>query len=143
MPYFLAPLIGWAASGCLKLLINIFRYGLKEARARSGNGGFPSTHTSTISTVTFLIGLGEGWLSPAFGLGVGVLAITIIDATGLRIAVGKQAVILNKMNLETENHQVLRESMGHTRIEIIGGLVVGLVTSIVLYLLFSWLGWIA
>src|SRR5699024_6356062 len=56
MPYFLAPMIGWFVSGCLKYLINSIRFGRHQARDYAGNGGFPSTHTSTIATVTFLIG---------------------------------------------------------------------------------------
>lgn len=139
MPYFLAPMIGWFVSGCLKYLINSIRFGSSQAREYAGNGGFPSTHTSTIATVLFLIGFGEGWMSPAFGLGVGVLMIVIIDATGLRIAVGKHAEALNKLRDDEESAPRLRERMGHTLWEVIGGLIVGFVTGFVLYLIFS--GW--
>lgn len=142
MPYFLAPFIGWFVSGCLKFLINSILFGRDGARKHAGNGGFPSTHTSTIATVAFLIGFGEGWFSPAFGLAVGFLFIVAIDATGLRIAVGQQAAVLNTMHAQDSEYQPMREKMGHTRIEIIGGLVVGLVTSFILYHGFTWLGWI-
>jgi len=106
-----------------------------------GNGGFPSTHTATVSSIVFLIGLGEGWLSPIFGLAVAFLFIVIIDATGLRIAVGKQAAAVNKMNEGVDSYKILREKMGHTRIEILGGLIVGFTVSLVLYWLFSLWGW--
>lgn len=141
MPYFLAPLAGWLASGCLKFLIHFIKYG-KEARLHMGNGGFPSTHTATVSTAAFLTGFGEGWLSPVFGLAVTFLFIVVIDATGLRIAVGKQSAIINLLAKDNQNHKPLRESMGHSLVEILGGLVVGLLTSIVLYYAFTWLGWL-
>ena|SRR5699024_2149490 len=140
MPYFLAPMIGWFVSGCLKYLINSIRFGRHQARDYAGNGGFPSTHTSTIATVTFLIGFGEGWFSPAFGLGIGFLMIVIIDATGLRQAVGKQATVLNKLRKEGDTPP-LRERMGHSRFEVFGGLVVGFITSFVLYQVFSGWSW--
>ncbi|MGY0691322.1 divergent PAP2 family protein [Virgibacillus sp. FSP13] len=141
MPYFLAPFVGWLASGCLKYLINKFKYG-ENARQYVGNGGFPSTHTSTVSSTVFLIGFGEGWFTPVFGLAVAFLFIVIIDATGLRMAVGKQATVVNQMNTETADYQPLRESMGHTLFEILGGLVVGFITSGALFMLFSWWGWL-
>lgn len=120
----------------------MIRFGRDGARKHAGNGGFPSTHTSTIATVAFLIGFGEGWFSPAFGLAVGFLSIVAIDATGLRIAVGKHAAILNKDHEGDANYKPMREKMGHTRVEIIGGLVVGFVTSFILYQLFLGLGWV-
>ncbi|MDC3416700.1 divergent PAP2 family protein [Aquibacillus salsiterrae] len=132
MPYFVAPFVGWVASGCLKFLINMIRHG-KDARLHMGNGGFPSTHTSTVSATVFLIGFGEGWFSPAFGIGVAFLFITIIDATGLRIAVGKQATVVNTLTDGQKERVMLRERMGHTKLEIAGGLVVGFICSLVLF----------
>ncbi|SFD86369.1 hypothetical protein SAMN05216238_10514 [Lentibacillus persicus] len=140
MPYFLAPLIGWVASGVLKFAIHFFKYG-KDAAGHMGNGGFPSTHTATVSSVAFLIGFGEGWLSSAFGVASGLLAIVIIDATGLRINVGKQAAIVNRMNNGEKDYEPLRERMGHSLIEIFGGLVLGLAVAAVLYGLFGLWGW--
>ena len=102
-----------------------------------GNGGFPSTHTATVSSIAFLVGLREGWLSPIFGLAVTFLFIVIIDATGLRIAVGNQAAVMNRLNQDNENYSLLREKMGHTKIEILGGLFTGLLVSLVLNWLFN------
>src|SRR5699024_1061658 len=113
MPYFLAPFIGWFVSGCLKYAINSVRFGRHASYDYAGYCGIASTHTSTIAIVIFLIGLGDGWLSSVFGLGVGVLFIIIIDATGLRRAVGKQATLLNKVYKEDPEHTPLRDRMGH------------------------------
>ncbi|NEW07088.1 divergent PAP2 family protein [Paenibacillus sp. SYP-B3998] len=120
MLYIIAPFLGWFISGCMKFAINYIKYG-SEAKRMIGNGGFPSTHTTIITTTVILIGWREGFTSAIFGLGIAVLYIVIIDATGLRRAVGKQAIAINK--LCSDNN--LRESMGHTRIEILGGLILG------------------
>jgi len=128
MAYLLAPLLGWLASGSLKFAINFLRYG-REATSRIGNGGFPSTHTTIIATVTFLIGFREGFDDPIFALGVGVGFIVIIDALGLRRAVGRHAEFLNRIGRAAvvEGPPVtLRESMGHNRLEVAGGLTVGI-----------------
>lgn len=55
MSYFIATLISWLVSSCVKCAFNYLRYG-NEAKARIGNGGFPSTHTTVITTPTVLIG---------------------------------------------------------------------------------------
>lgn len=121
MYYFLAPIIAWFVAGILKFIINYARYG-KEAKQRVGNGGFPSNHTTIVTTVTMLIGYNEGFNSPIFALGVAVIMIVVIDATGLRRHVGYHAKSLNDLTKEVNKH---RESMGHTRIEVFGGLLLG------------------
>lgn len=106
-------------------MINHIRYG--NARERIGNGGFPSNHTTIMTTTVMLIGLEEGFTSPIFGLGAAITFIVIIDATGLRRYVGYQAQQINSMSMEGEK---LRESIGHKPIEIIGGLILGLVLAL-------------
>ncbi|HWQ73120.1 MAG TPA: divergent PAP2 family protein [Desulfitobacteriaceae bacterium] len=128
MLYVIAPFIGWFVSGCLKFAINYFRFG-NEAKSRIGNGGFPSTHTTIITTTTVLIGWNAGFFSPLFGLGIAVILIIVLDAAGLRRAVGYHAVSLNKLNTELKH----RESIGHTTIEITGGLLLGTILGTILY----------
>ncbi|GAA4711566.1 divergent PAP2 family protein [Brevibacillus fulvus] len=138
MAYFLAPFIGWLVSGVVKFVINYFRFGA-EARHRIGNGGFPSTHTTVMASTVMLIGFQEGFFSPVFGLGVAVAFIVIIDATGLRRAVGRHAERLNRLAREGFPQEgmdkPLRESMGHTRLEIAGGLVLGCLVAYMLHAL--------
>ncbi|USG65611.1 divergent PAP2 family protein [Brevibacillus ruminantium] len=152
MFYAVVPFIGWLVSGSIKFLINYLRFG-KEARAKIGNGGFPSTHTTVMVTSIVFIGLREGFDHPVFGLGVAVTFIIIIDAMGLRRAVGKHAAVLNRMTVEHHPVSVeltpsatsdvpalpatkpLRESMGHTKGEIVGGVVLGILLAKLLHLL--------
>lgn len=135
IPYFLAPFIGWLVSGSCKFMINYIRYG-KEAKQRIGNGGFPSTHTTVMTTTVMLIGFQDGFFTPIFGLGVAITYIVIIDATGLRRAVGLQAAALNQLQERKEGQHLHRESMGHTRTEILGGLVLGTILGYLLFLIF-------
>ncbi|MRB78819.1 divergent PAP2 family protein, partial [Bacillus thuringiensis] len=93
--YCVLPFIAWVASGVLKFLVNYLRSG-KDAFRLVGNGGFPSTHTTILSSMVMTIGFHEGFNTPMFGIGMAILTIVIIDATGLRRTVGKHARMLNK-----------------------------------------------
>jgi acid phosphatase family membrane protein YuiD len=121
------PFIAWLCSGVLKYLINRVRFG-EQAGQHIGNGGFPSTHTSVISSITMLIGFEQGWGTPLFGLAAAISYIVMIDAVGLRRAVGESAKRINALARETaspEGQAQLREKQGHTRLEVLGGLAVG------------------
>lgn len=127
------PFIAWFVSGTLKYAVNRWRHG-RDARKLIGNGGFPSTHTSVVSSVAMLIGFDRGWDTPTFGLAVAVTYIVMIDAVGIRRAVGENAKRINALTLElaAASGAGLRERQGHTRLEVLGGLAVG-----------TLLGWIA
>lgn len=138
--YYIAPILGWFISGTIKYIINYFRYEGK-AKEHIGTGGFPSTHTTVIAAPTVLIGLKEGFASPIFGVAVAVVIIVIMNATGLRREVGKHAETLNKIinkeKTNTENSFTKqREKMGHSWIEIIGGLVLGVIIGVSMNILF-------
>lgn len=130
--YALTPMIAWFVAGTLKFIVNYIRFN-KQAVKLIGNGGFPSTHTTVMSSTIFLIGLAEGFASPIFGLGVAVLMITIIDAMGIRRAVGKQASAINRyLSAATSEQPALRERQGHKPVEVCGGLVLGFILAFVL-----------
>jgi len=130
--YAFVPIVAWFAAGTLKFIVNYIRFS-RQAVNLIGNGGFPSTHTTVISSTVFLIGLGEGIGSPIFGLGVAVLMITIIDAMGIRRAVGKQASAINRYLSTQDNGQpALRERQGHKPFEVLGGLMLGFILAFLL-----------
>ncbi|MED4601077.1 divergent PAP2 family protein [Paenibacillus validus] len=120
------PFIAWLVSGTLKYAVNRVRHG-RDARKLIGNGGFPSTHTSVVSSVAMLIGFDQGWGTPLFGLAVALTYIVMIDAVGIRRAVGESAKRINELTREiaAAGGAGLRERQGHTRSEVLGGLAVG------------------
>ncbi|WP_375142530.1 divergent PAP2 family protein [Metabacillus idriensis] len=135
MLYFLAPFLGWLVSGSLKFLIHFYQYGYKHALRKIGNGGFPSTHTTVVMTPTTLIGLNEGFFSPLFGLGITILWLVVIDATGLRRYVGEHAKRLNTLNRRfagEDLNKLLREEVGHSKIEVLGGIILGFLLGLLL-----------
>lgn len=122
--YALTPFLAWLVAGLMKFLINSIK-AKKLAFGLIGYGGLPSNHTAIVSSITALIAFKEGIGHPTFGVAVTLAFIVMLDANSLRLQVGKHAVAINKLAAEIEEHQHLRERMGHTLLEIVAGIVVG------------------
>ena len=123
LTYLLTPVLTWLAVGPIKFLINSARQ-RRWAFNLIGNGGFPSNHSATVTSMATLIALREGMGHPAFGVAVTLCFIVMIDANSLRQHVGRHAAAINRLSGSTPEH--LRERMGHTLVEIGGGIVTGI-----------------
>lgn len=119
--YALLPIISWLIAGSIKFILNYINSESKVLEL-IGDGGFPSTHTTLITSVTTFIGLYEGINTPFFAISLTVLMITVFNALGIRKRVGQHAEILNRDVLKSCE---LRERSGHSLCEILGGLVIG------------------
>ncbi|MBY4595925.1 divergent PAP2 family protein [bacterium BD-1] len=119
--YALTPFLTWLVAGLLKFLVN----SIKSDRLLVGYGGLPSNHSAMVTSMAMLIALKEGIGHPAFGVALTLAFIVMLDAYSLRRQVGKHAVAINKMAVSSADHQALRERMGHTGLEILAGVVVG------------------
>lgn len=124
--YLILPFAAWLGAGGLKFVINSIK-AKRLAFDLIGYGGMPSNHTSVIVSMTVYIYLREG-SSDAFGLAVAISFLIILDALDLRNKVGLHAKAINK-NLKPEDR--LRERVGHTKLEILGGCVFGYVVAII------------
>ncbi|GAB2876565.1 hypothetical protein GCM10027277_52470 [Pseudoduganella ginsengisoli] len=125
LAYLVTPLITWTSVGPIKFLINSAK-SRRWAFNLVGNGGFPSNHSAVVSSMATLIALREGMGHPAFGVAVTLCFIVIIDANSLRQHVGRQAAAINRIADGDKAHTWLRERMGHTLVEIAGGLATGI-----------------
>jgi hypothetical protein len=84
-----------------------------------------------------LIALKEGISHPAFGVAITLAFIVILDAASLRRQVGQHATAINKLAAGASDHQTLREQMGHTRLEIAAGIIVGIVVATTVNMTFA------
>lgn len=132
--YLITPFLAWLVAGCLKFLINSIK-AKQLAFGLIGYGGMPSNHSAIVSSMVALIGFKEGIGVPAFGVALTLAFIVMLDANSLRRAVGKHAVAINKLAKNDPEYQLLRERMGHTKFEILGGVVVGCLVGFVVSLL--------
>lgn len=120
--YLVTPFFAWLLAGTTKFLINSIKAG-QPAFGLIGYGGLPSNHSAIVASATTLVGLKEGIDHPAFGVAVALAFIVVLDANSLRRQIGKHATAINGLMPEAE--KPLRERMGHTKIEILAGLVTG------------------
>ena len=105
-----------------------------------GSGGMPSSHSAFVLALAVALGLENGFDSPAFAVSFALMAIVIYDAMGVRYETGKQGQIINKILAElfvegkplTDDR--LKELVGHSPLEVLGGLIVGVVCLLVFYL---------
>lgn len=123
--YLVTPVLTWLAVGPLKFLINSARQ-RRWAFNLVGNGGFPSNHSAVVTSMATLIALREGMQEPAFGVAVTLAFIVMIDANSLRQHVGRQAAAINRLAGSDPAIRPLRERMGHTLVEIGGGICTGI-----------------
>lgn len=123
--YLLTPVLTWLIVGPIKFLINSARQ-RRWAFNLVGNGGFPSNHSAVVTSMATLIALREGIAHPAFGVAVTLAFVVMIDANSLRQHVGRQAAAINRLASGVSGHKTLRERMGHTLVEIGGGIATGI-----------------
>jgi acid phosphatase family membrane protein YuiD len=134
-----SALLSMAVAQFLKPWLDlIFRRPWRWQRAFD-TGGMPSSHTSLVTTLTLGVGAVEGTDTTVFAVTLVFSLYFIFEATGLRQEVGHQARILNEMIDELLAHHAvrtdqarLRELVGHTWAEVLGGGVVGVLVFLAL-----------
>ncbi len=128
--YLLTPFVAWLVAGSLKFVINSLRAG-KLAFGLIGYGGLPSNHSAIVSSMAALIAFKEGIQHPAFGVAIALAFIVLLDANSLRRQIGKQAQAINQLAREGNTAQAspLRERIGHTKLELAAGIVVGVLVA--------------
>nr|MBA4405491.1 hypothetical protein [Nanoarchaeum sp.] len=89
------------------------------------DGGIPSTHSALVSALTFTMLLGTGF--SYLTLATFVFSLIIIrDSFGLRLQVGKQKQMLEKIDKKDATKFNLQRE-GHTVLEVLSGIILGLV----------------
>jgi hypothetical protein len=90
----------------------------------------PSSHSALVVATTLAIGLFYGFDHPMFALGVAVTMVVTYDATNIRRQAGIHAQKINFIIEEMFSGQPiteeqLKEVLGHTPLEVAGGIVLG------------------
>lgn len=136
--YALTPLLAWLVAGTLKFIINSVKSG-QWAFGLIGYGGLPSTHSAIVSSTTALIALREGIDHSAFAVAVTFAFVVMLDASSLRRQVGKHAEAINRLTGKANRDETmhLRERIGHTKLEIAAGIMVGVGVAVLVH---TWKG---
>ena len=133
-PIFLSSVIAWGLAQILKVPIEYLRTQKMNWALLLSSGGMPSSHSALMVGVTYGAGLFTGFDSPAFAVAFSITMIVIYDATGVRRQAGMHAEKINMLlgdllSGHFEAEKKLREVLGHTPLEALGGIVLGLVVA--------------
>lgn len=125
--------VGWTVAQVLKTAIDIGLNRSFNPERLVGSGGMPSSHSSTVCSLTTAAGLCYGVGSFEFAISFILAMIVMYDAIGVRQETGKQAKVLNKLLFEDfikldgiVLQEKLKEYVGHTPIQVAAGAVLGI-----------------
>lgn len=139
-PFLLTAVSSWLIAQVLKTVINAVVQKKFSLERLLGDGGMPSGHSATVTSLAAMSALTYGTGSFQFAVTT-VLAIVVChDAMGVRQETGKQAVMINEIVrsfriLSEENLQEvkLKEFVGHTPVQVIAGVLLGVINAFVMF----------
>jgi len=131
----LAPLCSWIIAQLTKMICGFYETRRLDFSYLVSTGGMPSAHSSLVAGLATALGLTAGFSSPVFALGLVFALVVMFDASTVRRSAGLQAGLLNDIidELFQEHHlseKKLVELLGHTRLEVFMGALIGVLTSI-------------
>ena len=131
-PLLLAGLSAWFAAQVLKVGIFWIMNGKLEWERLFGDGGMPSGHAATVTSVAVYAGFSWGTGSFPFGICALLAIIVCHDAMGVRWETGKQAMVLNRLledlqelRRDKPSGEKLKELVGHTPVQVLAGCLLG------------------
>ncbi len=143
-PYLITALSSWVIAQILKAIIHCIVNKKFDIHRLFGDGGMPSGHSATVTSLAVITALLEGTGSAVFAVAMILAVVVCHDAMGVRMETGKQAMVLNdlidilSLPVKDEMREVkLKEFVGHTPVQVLAGVLVGVVNAIVMYNIFA------
>ena len=137
-PVLISCLVASFLAQILKLPIEYFRTKKWDWSLMLSTGGMPSSHSAMVTAAAAGVGHYMGFDTPAFGLAFSLAAVVIYDATNIRRQAGFHAQQINRIIDEfiqgkakpIEEYHELKEVLGHSPAEALGGIILGILISI-------------
>ncbi|MCR5652107.1 MAG: divergent PAP2 family protein [Lachnospiraceae bacterium] len=137
-------LLSWAIAQVLKTIIYLAINKTLNLERLVGDGGMPSAHSATVTSVALSVGLNCSFSSPEFAIAAIMAIVVMHDAMGVRLETGKQAKAINNMmdllnqlaDSSTSPETKLKEFVGHTPMQVLAGFILGVAAAIISYNLF-------
>jgi len=130
--------LAWLFAQTLKVLLGAIREKRFNFMWFVGTGGMPSSHAAGVTALASSTGLYAGFNTPLFSMALIFAIVVLFDAQGVRRASGKQAQILNRILDDIYwqkkiQEDRLKELLGHTPIEVLTGVAIGIFMSLLCY----------
>ena len=140
-PFLLIGLSSWFWAQLIKTIIHAIVTKSIDFTRLIGDGGMPSGHSATVSSLATAAALVYGLGSFEFAIALVFAIVVCKDAMGVRLETGKQAAIINDIveafNVLTSEEKLsdakLKEFVGHTPLQVIAGILLGIVNAVLLY----------
>ena len=137
---FWSALCGWVFAQLTKMLCFFAVTRRIKPSYLVSTGGMPSAHSAMATALTTSVGLRYGMGNPLFAVTMAFAIVVMFDAQSVRHAAGIQARIINQMIDELfKNHRLsekrLVELLGHTRLEVFMGLLMGILSALLVHAL--------
>lgn len=141
-PFLVAGVSSWFYAQVIKTILYWIINKKLDWGRMFGDGGMPSGHSATVTSVAVLVGLVCGLGSVEFAISFVLAIIVCHDATGVRRETEKQAFIITELVKAFEElgedklPQVkLKKFVGHTPVQVTAGILLGIINAVVLYFL--------
>ncbi len=138
-------ILAWFIAQMTKVIRRSVKKGKIDLYSLVASGGMPSSHTALVVALTTQIGIIEGVNSSLFAISSVLSFITMYDAAGVRRAVGLQARKINQLldgHIEDDDdidEEKLKEILGHTPLEVAGGIILGVLVALFFYYFINFL----
>ena len=141
-PFLITSISSWFIAQVLKVIIHGIVCKTWSLERLFGDGGMPSGHSATVTSLAIYSALSCGTGSFQFAV-CAILAIIVChDAMGVRWETGKQAQVINEM-VESVNILLkkdlpevkLKEFVGHTPVQVMAGVLLGAANACLMYFL--------
>ena len=145
-PVLFIPAISWVIAQIMKAIINAIVNKKFSVDRLVGDGGMPSGHSATVTSLAIMCGLTSGFDSTVFGLATIFAIVVMHDALGVRREAGKHAISIIEMAeilndyLSEHNEKIktdkLKVFVGHTPWQVVCGSLLGACIAIAYHLIF-------
>lgn len=139
-PYLITALSSWFIAQVLKVIINAIVSRKLDMTRLVGDGGMPSGHSATVTSLAVYSLLAHGPGSFQFAVTAILAVIVCHDAMGVRMETGKQAMVINDLVELFESHSgkdvpdmALKELVGHTPLQVLAGITLGILNALAMY----------
>ena len=139
-PFLITSVTSWFIAQLIKVIINFCVTKKLVWERLFGDGGMPSGHSATVSSLAVFAALRCGCGSFEFAV-CAILAIIVChDAMGVRQEAGKQAMVINDMVAQFEKLLKqdivdidLKELVGHTPLQVAAGIMLGVLNALAMH----------
>ncbi|MEX1322936.1 MAG: divergent PAP2 family protein [Synechococcaceae cyanobacterium] len=122
----------WGLAACgsaqlSKLVIELVLHRRWNPRVLVETGGMPSSHSALLTGTAAALGWRLGFADPLFALAAAMCFVVLYDASGVRRAAGLTAARVTAWPCPGggEAPPPLKENLGHTRLEVLAGALMG------------------